>query len=165
MINIKIIWKIPFAQKLLMLTSWWQARLLTVSSITGEKTAASHRCDNKKDTSFLHHPAGPDLRTIKAAYLDYFIIWKVLWSHFLFLIWNSVRHVSITHPILQIKDKTDCLIFTEHPQNSALPLALVNKKVSTLYNLTVETEHYWIPFIFIGSLIYRVWEPEEALAT
>ena len=76
-----------------------------------------------------------------------------------------MRHVSITHPILQIKDKTDCLIFTEHPQSTVSSLALVNKKVSTFYNLTLETKHCRIPFIFIGSLIYRVWEPKEALAT
>lgn len=48
-----------------------------------------------------------------------------------------MRQVSITHPILQIKDKTDCLILTEHPQ---VPIAYgifsASEKMFTFYNLT-----------------------------
>lgn len=72
----------------------------------------------------------------------------MLCSHLLFLAQNSVRQVSITHPILQMKDKIDCLIFIEHPQSSVQLLAFINEKAYTLYNLTLEIEYPRIRSIY-----------------
>lgn len=50
-----------------------------------------------------------------------------------------------------MKDKIDCLIFTEHPQSSVYLPAFVNEKVYSLDSLTSETEHPRVPFIFYGQ--------------
>lgn len=115
-INVKIIWKISFAQKLPMLTFWWYARIMTVFLKQVKRLLYFTDVIIKKILYscliYLDH------RPIKTAYSNYFIIWKVLCSHLLFLTRNSGRQVSITHPILQMKDKIDCLILIEHPQSS-----------------------------------------------
>lgn len=94
-INVKIIWKISFAQKLPMLTFWWYARIMTVFLKQVKRllyfTDVIIKMILYSCIIYLDH------RPIKTAYSNYFIIWKSALFSFIIShmkLWETSQHYS-----------------------------------------------------------------------